>query len=110
MHGCREDNDPLRSFDGAIGDVGLGGVAGQDEEADDLEGFFDDDDDDDDGDDAGRKKQKAEETDSKLYTSTRDGTGKSTAGRQQWKERHKKGKFSGKKRKSEKKNWEPLGI
>ena len=72
-----------------------------------MAGFFEDDGDDD---TAGGKKPKTEETEAKLYTSTRDGTGKSTAGRNVWKERHKKGKFSGKKRKSERKGRQPLGI
>ena len=107
IHGRREDNDPLRAFDGAMGDAGS---ARQDGEDDDLAGFFDDDVGDDDDNAVSRKRAKGEETESKLYASTQDGTGKSTAGRQQWKERHKKGKFSGKKRKSEKKRRDPLGI
>ena len=107
IHGRREDNDPLRAFDGAMGDAGS---ERQDGEDDDLAGFFDDDVGDDDDNAVSRKRAKGEETESKLYASTQDGTGKSTAGRQQWKERHKKGKFSGKKRKSEKKRRDPLGI
>ena len=46
----------------------------------------------------------------KVFTSTRDGTGRSTAGRTAWKEKHRKGKFSGKKRLSERKHKQPLGI
>lgn len=104
VHGRREDNDPLRSFDG-VGDVDLEDVAGKDEDQDDLEAFFDDG-----GAADSNKKQKTDEKESKIFTSTRDGTGKSTAGRNQWKERHKKGTFSGKRRKSEYKTKQPLGI
>lgn len=100
VHGRREDNDPLRSFDGA-GDVDLDDVAGN--EDDELADFFDDDGDD----EAASKKLKKEE--GKLFKNARDGTGKSTAGRNQWKERHKKGKFSSKKRSSERKG-RTLGI
>ena len=98
--GPRQENDPLRSFDGA-GDANLGGVQGE-EEDDGLAEFFEEDE------TESNKKQKTEET--KIYTSTHDGTGKSTAGRNAWKEKHKKGKFSGKKRKSERKRKQPLGI
>jgi hypothetical protein len=49
-------------------------------------------------------------TDSRVFANTQDGTGKSTAGRVAWKERHRKGKFSNKKRKSERRNKDPLGI
>lgn len=105
VHGRREDNDPLRSFDGA-GNVNLEDVAGDDDEDDDLADFFDDD-----GDDgASNKKQKKGESESKIFVNARDGTGKSTAGRNSWKERHKKGKFSDKKRKSERKGRQPMGI
>jgi len=109
MHGRREDNDPLRSFDGATGVD----AANKDEpdQDDGMAGFFDDDDDDDDDNNGNAvKKQKTQGDEPKLFMSTRDGTGKSSAGRNQWKERHKKGKFSNKKRKSERKGREPMGI
>jgi hypothetical protein len=101
VHGRREDNDPLKAFDGA-GDVNLEGVEG--EEDDELAEFFENGDD-----EQANKKQKTGEY-NKVFTSTKDGTGKSTAGRNAWKERHKKGKFSNKKRKSERKHKQPLGI
>ena len=109
VHGRREDNDPLRSFDGAAGDVDLGGVAGNDDEEDEdgLEEFFNDGDDEEP--EPTVKKQKTGEPVSKVYLSSRE-AGKSTAGRNKWKERHKKGKFSGKKRSSERKKRQALGI
>jgi ATP-dependent RNA helicase DDX56/DBP9 len=96
----RSDNDPLQSFDG---EVNLDGVkeGGEDPFAE----FMDDGEEEGEG---GAKKQKSGE--SKLYTNTEDGTGKSSSGRNTWKEKHKKGKFSGKKRLSEKKHKQPLGI
>lgn len=101
--GRREDNDPLRSFDGA-GSVNLESVAGEDDD-DVLAEFFEDDS----AELGSNKKQKIEE-ERKIFTSTHDGTGKSSAGRNAWKERHKKGKFSNKERKSESKRRKPLGI
>ena len=70
----RTDNDPLQSFND--GDVNLDEVAGDD--SDQLsDGGFDDPLDQDGTDDLGD-----------------DGTGKSTAGRNAWKQKHGKGKFS----------------
>ncbi|CAB9505028.1 RNA helicase DBP9 [Seminavis robusta] len=105
--GRRTDNDPLQAFDGA-GDVDLGNVAGAEEE-DGLAEFFEDDDGEDDS-QMMAKKQKTGESEGKLFTGAQDGTGESTAGRNKWKERHRKGKFSGKARKSERKHKAPLGI
>jgi hypothetical protein len=85
----RTDNDPLQSYDGS--NVNLDGVSG--EEAT-LEEFFDAEQDEQDA-----KKQKSETSD-KVFVNTKDGTGKSTSGRNAWKERHRKGKFSNKRRKS----------
>ena len=78
----RTDNDPLQNFD----------------DTPDAEGAFDDFFDD--GETAGTKKPKSE-AEEKIYSSTKDGLGKSTSGRTAWKEQHKKGKFSNKKRKSD---------
>lgn len=78
----RTDNDPLQNFD----------------ETPDAEGAFDEFFED--GEAAGKKKAKSE-TEEKIYSSTKDGLGKSTSGRTAWKEQHKKGKFSNKKRKSD---------
>jgi ATP-dependent RNA helicase DDX56/DBP9 len=100
----RLDNDPLRSFDGA---VNLEGVKEGEEGDDPFAEFMDDGEDD--GDDSGAKKQKTE-SEKQVYTNTTDGTGKSSSGRNAWKEKHKKGKFSGKKRLSEKKHKQPLGF
>jgi hypothetical protein len=102
----RTDNDPLRSFDG---EVNLDGV--KEGEEDPFAEFMDDGDGDDgdgEGED-GAKKQKTEK-EKRVFTNTTDGTGKSTSGRNVWKEKHKKGKFSGKKRMSERKHSAPLGF
>jgi ATP-dependent RNA helicase DDX56/DBP9 len=98
----RSDNDPLQSFND--GDVNLDGLGGDDEDGEDMPDFSQG--------DAGKgsKKQKMDDGDKQIFTNTRDGTGKSTAGRNEWKERHRKGKFSSHKRKSEKKFKAPLGI
>jgi ATP-dependent RNA helicase DDX56/DBP9 len=104
--GRRTDNDPLQAFDGA-GAVDLDKVAGKDDDDDGMAEFFDDDDDEE---EPSKKKPKPEVSETKIFTGTQDGTGQSTAGRNKWKERHKKGKFSGKKRLSERKYKAPLGI
>lgn len=94
----RSDNDPLQNFDG---EVTLDGVEGCDD--DPHADFMDE--------GGGGKKSKTESTiEPKVYTSTSDGTGQSTAGRTAWKEKHKKGKFSSKKRLVERKHKQPLGI
>lgn len=99
----RSDNDPLQSFND--GDVNLDGLGGGDDEDDeDMPDFSQGDE------EKGSKKQKVDESEKKIFTNTKDGTGKSTAGRTAWKEKHRKGKFSSKKRKSEKKVKQPLGI
>jgi ATP-dependent RNA helicase DDX56/DBP9 len=103
----RSDNDPLQSFDG--GDVTLDGIRGDDEQEDPLTAEFMVDDDDDDEEEGGGKRQKTD-GETNVFADTRDGTGRSTAGRNAWKEKHRKGKFSSKKRKSERKNKQPLGI
>ena len=95
----RSSKDPLKSFEA---DVNLDGVAG-------IE-----DDEEDEGDEAlamndGRS-SKPIQSETRVFANTHDGTGKSTAGRMAWKERHRKGKFSNKKRKSERKHKDPLGI
>lgn len=96
----RSDNDPLQNFDG---DANLDGVEGDEE--DPLAEFMDD------GESSPMKKQKTNtEYETKVFTSTRDGTGQSTSGRTNWKEKHKKGKFSGKKRMTDRKYKQPLGI
>jgi len=96
----RSDNDPLQNFDAEANLDGLGRETTTDFD-EDMPEFG--------GDDAGTKKQKTD-TERKIYANTRDGVGKSTSGRNAWKERHRKGKFSGKKRRSERKFKDPLGI
>ena len=101
----RSDNDPLQSFDAAAG-ANLEGVDDSGEQ-DPFAEFLDEEE----GDaEKSAKRQKTSENEPKVYTNTKDGTGKSTSGRQAWKEKHRKGKFSGKKRLSERKAKEPLGI
>lgn len=97
----RADNDPLRAFDDQ---VDMEGVAMDEDDFDELM-------DDGEEEEAGRsnKKQKIDDEDRKVFSNTKDGTGYSTAGRQAWKEKHRKGKFKGKKSKG-KKGSQPLGI
>lgn len=111
----RSDNDPLQNFDA---DVNLDGVRGSDGDADadgDGDGafadFMDDGEYDDDSSSPNKKQKTGDaEQEKKVFTSTKDGTGRSTSGRTAWKEKHKKGKFSGKKRLAERKHKPPLGI
>ena len=114
----RSDNDPLQTFDS---DVNMDGVHGADDtnsHDDPYAHFMKDDDDDDDGGGGGggmksidTKKQKIDHNNTdKVFTNTKDGTGQSTAGRGAWKEKHKKGKFSSKKRLVDRKYKAPLGI
>lgn len=94
----RTDNDPLQSFDSE--GVNLDSVEGDDGNGDDdgdgstdeFAEFFD-------SVDKGQKKGTG--ASEKVVFSTRDGTGRSTSGRSEWKEKHRKGKFSGKRRKSD---------
>ena len=95
----RDSKDPLRGFDG---EVNLDGVAGEEDIS--TADFFEDDDYEE---GPSVKKQKSE---ARIFTNTRDGTGKSTAGRNAWKEKHSKGQFSGKKRRKDRRYKEPLGI
>ncbi len=105
----RSEKDPLQSFND--GDVNLDGLDGAD---DGVGGFDEDMPDFSQGEQGERPAKKRKQDDSpsekKIFTNTRDGTGKSTAGRNAWKEKHRKGKFSGKKRKSERRHKDPLGI
>ena len=98
----RSDNDPLQGFDGNVDLNRVKGDGGGDNGDDPFAEFMDE------GGDCGpdNKRQKMD----RLYNNTRDGTGRSTSGRNAWKEKHKKGAFSGKKRLSEKKYKKPLGI
>jgi ATP-dependent RNA helicase DDX56/DBP9 len=109
----RSDNDPLQTFDS---DVHMDGVHGSDDaenKEDPYADFLKDDDDvgTDNIDGIATKKQKLDPTkNDKVFTNTKDGTGQSTAGRSAWKEKHKKGKFSSKKRLVDRKYKAPLGI
>jgi len=95
----RSAKDPLQSFND--GDVNLDGLEGDDDY--DMVDFGEDM-------ESSEKKQRREEAEKKTLLSTRDGTGKSTAGRNAWKEKHRKGKFSKKTRLSDRKNKDPLGL
>lgn len=77
-------NDPLQNFDG---DVNIDGLDGDDADAENLEEkFFDGVDDDD------QEEKKARNQ--SLLDSNEEGYGKSTAGRNSWKQKHNKGKFN----------------
>ena len=105
----RTDNDPLQKFDGDVDLNGERGVDGENDEDAAFAEFMDDGEDIEE--DSPKKKPKGDAGDQKkVFTSTRDGTGHSTSGRTAWKEKHRKGKFSGKKRLSERKHKQPLGI
>jgi hypothetical protein len=98
------EKDPLHSFHDR--DIDLDGLEG-----DDTNEIVDEDMPDFGPEIVETKRQKRDDqNEKKIFANTRDGTGKSTAGRNAWKEKHRKGKFSGKKRKSERKNKDPLGI
>jgi ATP-dependent RNA helicase DDX56/DBP9 len=104
----RSDNDPLQTFDGDVNFDGMHDVDDDDGgDHDPHAHFMNDADDDELG--SEKKKQKIDD-DAKVFTSTKDGTGQSTAGRSAWKEKHRKGKFSSKKRLAERKYKQPLGI
>lgn len=91
----RMDNDPLQTYDGDVNldSVADGGAEG-DGQGDEFAEFFDE------AEGEGDKKKSSNDAEKVLFN-TRDGTGRSTSGRSAWKEKHKKGKFSGKRRKSE---------
>ena len=105
----RSDNDPLQTFDG---DVNMDGVpCGADDTDNRNDPYADFMKDDDDHDLTATKKAKIDSNNTdKVFTNTKDGTGQSTAGRSAWKEKHKKGKFSSKKRLVDRKYKAPLGI
>jgi len=84
----RKDNDPLQSFQGELDEVGIEGDLGEEDFEDPM---VDD--------------MKPVETEraptnrsitvtDKAVLSTTDGTGRSTSGRNAWKEKRRKGKFS----------------
>lgn len=85
----RLDNDPLQTYDGD--EVNLDSVEGEGGDDEDFAEFFEE----------GDSQKKTPESTDKVVLTTKDGTGRSTSGRSAWKEKHKKGKFSGKRRKSE---------
>jgi len=82
------DNDPLQTYDG---DVNLDSVEGDGGDGEEFAEFFDE----------GGRQKKGTDTSEKVLFNTKDGTGRTTSGRSAWKEKHRKGKFSGKRRKSE---------
>ncbi|VEU33403.1 unnamed protein product [Pseudo-nitzschia multistriata] len=92
----RSAKDPLQSF--SDGDVNLDGLEGDDFELPDL------------GEEGRSEKKQKREEEKKTFMNTHDGTGKSTSGRNAWKEKHRKGKFSKKTRLADRKNKDPLGI
>eukprot|EP00580_Thalassiosira_gravida_P018803 CAMPEP_0201672060 /NCGR_PEP_ID=MMETSP0494-20130426/31364_1 /ASSEMBLY_ACC=CAM_ASM_000839 /TAXON_ID=420259 /ORGANISM="Thalassiosira gravida, Strain GMp14c1" /LENGTH=736 /DNA_ID=CAMNT_0048153595 /DNA_START=150 /DNA_END=2357 /DNA_ORIENTATION=- len=85
-----KSNDPLQNFDGDVNMDGL--LASGDDDADaaaeEGEKFFDGVDSDDDEDDTKEMKNQS------FLDSGGDGYGKSTAGRNAWKQKHSKGKFN----------------
>lgn len=90
--------DPLQSFDD--GGVNLDDLGGDDSDICDFERNTN----------GNEKRQKQGENKRQTLLNTRDGTGQSTAGRNAWKERHRKGKFSKKTRMADRKRKDPLGL
>jgi ATP-dependent RNA helicase DDX56/DBP9 len=86
----RSDNDPLRALDQP------------NEDGEDPLAEFLNDDDDDEEETQIKKNKPNEQSNKKVFANTRDGTGRSTAGRNEWKAKHRKGQFSAKPRSSEK--------
>ena len=84
----RSDKDPLQSF--SDGDVNLDGLGGDDD------------------DDTSEMPDFSQGEEKKTYTSNEIGEGSS--GRNAWKEKHRKGKFSKKTRMADRKNKDPLGM
>ena len=84
----KDEKDPLKSFDAAIQESN--DQDGEQEEGHDPFAEFMDDDD---RDETTSKKPKVDK-DPRIYANAKDGTGQSTAGRNKWKQRHKKGQFS----------------
>jgi len=78
----RTDNDPLQVFDKTPQNADSA-----------FEEFF--------VDDESEKKEMDKEEEPAIYINTKDGTGRSTSGRNAWKEKHKKGKFSSKRKRNE---------
>mmetsp|Transcript_4409 Transcript_4409/g.9449 ORF Transcript_4409/g.9449 Transcript_4409/m.9449 type:complete len:679 (-) Transcript_4409:66-2102(-) len=94
----RTEKDPLKKFDAVVESKGDESDGGEDPFAEFME---------DDVPEQDTKKQKVDE-DPRIYANAQDGTGKSTAGRNKWKQRHKKGKYSV--RKTSTKRRAALGI
>lgn len=89
----RKDNDPLQSFDGDVDLSGVTAVSDGITNVDNKEEYEDPMSDD------------KVKIDNKITTTTTDGTGMSTAGRNEWKQRHGKGKFSKNYNKDEEVQW-----
>ena len=88
--GRNKSNDPLQNFDGDVNMDGLDDAENNEEAEVDEDKFFEGVDDD-------EEVTKAEKNQQYLDSMQDDGYGKSTAGRNAWKQRHNKGKFSRKK-------------
>jgi len=85
----RTDNDPLHSFEGVnlegiVDDIDNDNDAGASSFEDPIQDSIGEE-------DQAKKKQKVE---NRVVANTKDGTGASTSGRNAWKQKHGKGKFS----------------
>jgi ATP-dependent RNA helicase DDX56/DBP9 len=85
-----KSNDPLQNFDGDVNMDGIDDDGDNDEAEIEEEKFFEGVDDD-------EEVTKAEKNEHYLDTTQDDGYGKSTSGRNAWKQKHNKGKFNRKK-------------
>ncbi|KAL7563425.1 hypothetical protein ACA910_016521 [Epithemia clementina (nom. ined.)] len=87
----KDSKDPLKSFDAAIGAAQTDGDGEGAKEGDDpFAEFMEDDDEEDEND----KKKTKVDNDPRIFSNAKDAAGHSTAGRNKWKQRHKKGQFS----------------
>lgn len=99
--------DPLQSLSDGID---LDGLDGNDEnEAQDMPNFDQSEYDDGNHNVKRPKREDSPKASKKIFSNTK-GLGKSSAGRNAWKEKHRKGRFSTKKRLKDRKNKDPLGI
>lgn len=86
----KDNKDPLKSFDAAISTSETGGEGGKNEgDADPFAEFME-------GEDEAEEDSKKPRVDNdpRIYANSKDGTGSSTAGRNKWKQKHKKGQYS----------------
>lgn len=107
----RTDNDPLRSFESKGANLEIDGSAAKDKDVDEtFSEFFDDGSMDKDAADGAKRPRTDKAETPKVFSSVSDGTGRSTSGRQLWKEKHGKGETKDRKFRTKGKLYKRLGI